>query len=132
MAEVRISGTPSLATALPCPAHQINGLKAGAAIAAGQFVYIRDSDGRVLPATGAAADEAARARGVVLQAAVAEDGVTILHGVVVRWGAGLAEGVPLFLSGTNAGELADAASVGGTTPIAFAVDATRIYVKPAL
>lgn len=129
MAEVRISGTPSLATVLPDASHQINGVKAGAAISAGQFVYIKASDGLVYPATGAAANEAARARGVVLQAAAAGDGVTVMRGVMVRWGAALSPGAPLYLSGTNAGELADAASTGGTTEIAYAVDATRIFVK---
>ena len=130
MAEVRISGTPSLASVQPGYEHQINGVKAGAAIAAGQFCYIKGSDGLVYPASGAAATEVARARGVVLQAAATGDGVTILHGVVVRWGAALTPGTPYFLSGTNAGELADAASTGGTTEIAYAIDATRIYVKP--
>lgn len=134
MAEVRLNTDPaaSLATLEPGYEHQFNGLLAGAAIAKGQFVYIRASDGRVLPATGAAANEAARAVGVVLQAAQSGDGVAVLHGVVVEWGTGLTPGTPLYLSGTNAGELADAASTGGTAPIAIAVDATRIYVKPAL
>lgn len=129
MAEVRISGTPSLATLLPEPAHQINGLKAGAAIAVGQFCYIKAADGLVYPASGAAATEVARARGVVLQAAQVGDGVTIMRGVAVRWGAGLSPGAPYFLSGTNAGELVEAASTGGTTEIAYAIDATRIFVK---
>jgi hypothetical protein len=128
MAEVRISGSPSLASLEPGYEHQINGLLAGATITPGQFVYIRASDNRVLPATGAAANEAARAVGVVLQGAVTGDGVTILHGLVVRWGAALTAGAPFYLSGVNAGELADAASTGGTTIIARAVDATRIYV----
>lgn len=131
MAEVRISGEPSLATLQPSYEHQINGLLAGATITPGQFVYVKASDNRVYPATGAAATEAARSRGVVLQGAVVGDGVTILHGVVVRWGAALTPGTPYFLSGTNAGELADVASTGGTKEIAFAVDATRIYVAPA-
>lgn len=130
MAEVRISGTPSLASIEPGYEHQINGKYAGAAITPGQFVYIKASDSLVYPATGAAATEPARARGVVLQGAAIGDGVTILHGVIVRWGASLSPGVPLFLSGTNAGELADAASTGGTAEIAYAVDDTRIYVKP--
>jgi len=132
MAEIRISGRPSLTTIQPGYEHQINGLVAGADIAAGQFVYIRSSDGAVLPAIGAAADEAAQAVGVVLQPAAPGDGVTIYHGVVVRWGANLVPGTRYYLSGTNAGELADEASTGGTTPIAVAVDSTRIFVKPAL
>jgi hypothetical protein len=128
MAEVAKSGTPSLATLEPGYEHQLNGIIAGEALAVGDFVYIRASDGRAMKATGAAANEAARARGVVLQAAAIGNGVSIHHGIVVRWGASLVPGTPYFLSGTVAGQLADVASTGGTAPIAFAVDATRIYV----
>jgi len=129
MAEIAKSGTPSLATVQPGYEHQINGLLAGESIAAGNFVYIRASDGRVMNATGAAANEAARARGVVLQAATTGDGVSVLRGVMIRYGATLPPGTPYFLSGTVAGGLADAASIGGTAEIAYAVDATRVFVK---
>lgn len=128
MAEIGKSGTPSLGSVLPPASCQVNGLLAGEALVEGDFVYIKASDGRVWKATGAAANEAARARGVVLQNAAAGDGVTILNGVVVRWGAALSPGAPYFLSGTVAGQLADAASTGGTAVIAYAVDATRIRV----
>lgn len=129
MAEIAKSGRPSLATQLPGAEHQINGVVAGEAIAAGDFVYIKQSDGRVYKATGAAANEAARARGIVFQAAVAGDGVTIMHGITCHYGAALAPGVPLYLSGTVAGGLADAASTGGTAEIAYPVDSTRIKIK---
>jgi|SRR5215218_3995490 len=128
MAELVKSGTPSLATLEPGYEHQINGVLAGEALATGDFVYIKASDGRVYKATGAAATEAARARGVVLQPAAAGQGTSIHHGIVVRWGAGLTPGTPYYLSGTAPGLLADAASTGGTAPIAFAIDATRIFV----
>lgn len=129
MAEISKSGTPSLASVQPGYEHQINGVVAGEALAAGDFVYIKQSDGRVYRATGAAANEAARARGIVLQAAAIGDGVSVLSGVQVRYGAALPPGVPLFLSGAVTGGLADAASTGGTAEIAYAVDATRIRVK---
>ncbi len=128
MAEIGKSGTPSLASVEPCGGHQLNGLLAGEALAVGDFVYIKAADSRAWKATGAAANEAARARGVVLQAAVAGDGVSIHSGVTVRWGAALTPGAPYFLSGTVAGQLAEAASVGGTAVIAYAVDATRVRV----
>jgi hypothetical protein len=128
MAEISKSGRPSLATLQPGYEHQINGLVAGEALAEGDFVYIKN-DGKVYKATGAAANAAARARGVVLQAAAAGDGVTVLNGVVVRYGAGLTPGAQYFLSGTVAGGLADAASTGGTAEIAYAVDDTRIKVR---
>ena len=129
MAEISKSGQPSLATVQPGYEHQINGLLAGEAIAAGDFVYIRASDGRVMRASGAAANEAARARGVVFQPAAVGDGVAVFSGVQCHYGAGLAPGAPLYLSGTVAGGLADVASTGGTTEIAYAVDATRIRIK---
>jgi hypothetical protein len=48
-----------------------------------------------------------------------------------RYGAGLTPGATLYLSGTVAGGLADAASTGGTAPIGFVIDATRIRVWAA-
>jgi hypothetical protein len=129
MAEIT-RGTVSLATVEPGYEHQINGDLAGETLVRGDFVYIKQADGRIWKATGAAANEAARARGIVLTSAVAGDGVTVMRGVVVNYGTGLGPGVPLFLSGTVAGGLADAASTGGTAEIAYAVDATRIYIKP--
>ena len=41
-------------------------------------------------------------------------------------GAALTPGATLYLSGTTAGGLADAASTGGTGVIGFVVDATRV------
>lgn len=132
MAEVGKSGRASLATVLPSPANQINGLVAGEALAVGDFVYIKGSDNKVYIASGAAATEVAEACGMVLQEAQIGDGVTIHHGVVVRWGAAMTPGKPLFLSGTVPGQLADAASTGGTVAIARVVDATRIYIREAV
>lgn len=128
MADITRISRPSLATVLPGQEHQINGVLAGEALAVGDFVYLKASDKRVYKATGAAANEAARARGVVLQEAQVGDGVTILRGVTVNYGSALSPGAPLYLSAT-AGLLADAASTGGTTEIAYPVDATRIFVK---
>ena len=129
MAEVAKSGLPSLATLEPGYEHQINGLRAGAAIAAGDFVYV-DTDRTVKVATGAAATAPARALGMVLQAAAIDQGVTIVHGVVVSYGSALTQSAKLYLSGTVAGGLADAASTGGTVPVAVAIDDTRIYILP--
>jgi hypothetical protein len=128
MAEIGKSANPSLATLQPGYEHQLNGLVAGEALGRGDFVYIKGSDGRVYKASGAAATEAALARGVILQPAVAGQGVSVHHGVVVRWGAGLTPGVPYYISATVPGQLSNTATVGGTAPIAFAVDAVRIFV----
>ena len=127
MAEIAKSGTPSLSTTTPCPAHHISGLKAGEAIAAGDLCYVK-SDGLVWKSSGAAANAAAKVAGMALQAAAVGEGVSLYFDVNVRYGATLTPGAPLFLSGTVAGGIADAASTGGTAPIGFAIDATRIRV----
>jgi hypothetical protein len=141
MAEVRKIAGASLATKTPCDAHNLTGLRAGEDFAeAGFFCYIDDNDtDAVKKATGAAADNAAVAVGV--NAAPASDGeaITIHHGVRYHWcakstqggGTGPAAGTLLYLSGTNAGELADAPSTGGTVPIAYVCDdAGRIQLIP--
>lgn len=126
MAEIAKSGTPSLSSVLPNPsANKISGLLAGEAIAVGDACYIK-SDGKVWRSTGAAANAAAKVDGWALVAAAANEGVTLVFDVNIRYGAGLTPGARYYLSGTVAGGIADAASTGGTAPIAFAVDATRI------
>lgn len=126
MAAVTLTGTPSLTTTVPCPAHNISGLLAGEAIGAGHLVYIK-SDGKVWKANGTSADAAAKVRGMALQAAAAGEAVSIYHGVTVRYGASLTPGADLFLA-TTAGLIVDAATTGGSAPIGFVVDATRIHI----
>lgn len=127
MAEVTKSGTPSLATAVPPNSCRVgSGLKAGEAIAAGDVCYIKASDGLVWKSSGAAANAAARARGMALVASSAGEAVTLYRDIDVRFASALVAGTDLYLSGTVAGGLADAASTGGTAAIAFAIDATRI------
>lgn len=126
MAEIAKSGTPSLSSVLPNPsANKISGLLAGEAIAVGDACYIK-SDGKVWRSTGAAANAAAKVDGWALVAAAANEAVTLVFDVNIRYGATLTPGARYFLSGTVAGGIADAASTGGTAPIAFAIDATRI------
>lgn len=126
MAEVTKTGVPSLATAVPPNSSRVgSGLKTGEAIAAGDVCYIK-SDGLVWKSTGAAANVAAKARGMALVASSVGEAVTLYRDVDVRFATTLAPGTDLFLSGTVVGGLADAASVGGTAPIAFVIDATRI------
>jgi hypothetical protein len=128
MAEIAKSGTPSLASTLPPSNCRITGLLAGENIAAGDACYIKASDGRAWRSTGAAVAAAAKVRGWAAEAAKAGQPVTLLLNVNMLYGAALTPGADYFLSGTVAGGIADAASVGGTGPIAFAVDATRIHV----
>lgn len=130
MAAVAKSGTPSLASVLPPANTKITGLVAGEAIAAGDACYVK-SDGKVWLATGAAATAPAKVRGFAAEAAAVDQAVTLFHDVVFKYGSGLTPGADYYLSGTTAGGLDTAASTGGTAPVAFAVDATRIYVMPS-
>lgn len=127
MATVAKSGVPSLATVVPCPAHQISGLLAGEAIAAGDLCYVK-SDGLVWRSNGTGVNAAAKVRGMALQAAAVGEGVTLYHDVNVRYGSGMTPGADLFASATP-GAIDDAATTGGTAPIGFVVDATRIRIN---
>lgn len=126
MANLTKAVTPSLATALPCSAHQIPGLLAGEAIAAGDICYIK-SDGKVWRSNGTAATAPAKCDGMALVAAATGEGVTLWFNVNVNYGSGLTPGARYYVSAT-AGALSDAATTGGTAPVAFAVDASRIRV----
>jgi hypothetical protein len=125
MAAVAKSGTPSIATVVPCSAHRVSGLLAGEALAAGDACRIH-TDGKAYKSTGAAANASARVHGYASMAASAGGPVTLYHDVTYHYGSGLTPGTPYYLSGTTAGGLDTAASTGGTAPCAFAVDATRI------
>jgi len=134
MAEVSKTGTPTISTPDPGYEHGITGLLAGEAIAGGDACYIKASDGFVYKATGAAANEAARVAGFAATPASTGYAVTLFHGVNFGYGPNVAGtpvagGTPLFLSGTVAGGLADAASTGGTVAIAHALGDGRIYVS---
>lgn len=126
MAAVAKSGTPSLSSVLPGQDKTISGLLAGEAIAAGDACYIK-SDGKVWKSTGAAANAAAKVDGFACAAAAVNEAVTIAFDVNFRYGAGLTPGARVYLS-TTAGLLEDAATTGGTAPVGFCVDATRIRV----
>jgi hypothetical protein len=129
MAAVAKSGTPSLASLLPPATNKISGLICGEDIAPGDFVYV-SSAGLIMRANGTAANAAARVRGVALfYGRIAQnDPVTILHGVVIQYGAGLTPGADYYLSAATPGALSDVATTGGLVPVAYAVDATRIFV----
>lgn len=127
MATVAKSGTPSLSSVLP-PQNCVigSGLKAGEAIAAGDLVYIA-STGRVMKSNGTAANAAAKVDGIAVKAAASGEAVDVYRNVEVRYGAGMTPGTRLYLQ-TTAGLISDAATIGGTDPIGFVVDATRIYI----
>lgn len=128
MAAVAKSGTPSLSSVLPPQNCQLAGLLAGTAIAAGDACYIDATTGRVLLSTGAAANAAAQVHGYAAEGAASGEAVTLFFDVNFRYGAGLTPGTRLYLSGTTAGGLDTAVSTGGTAPIGFVVDATRVHL----
>jgi len=127
MAELSKSGTPSPCSVEPPPNCRLPGLKAGEAIAAGDALYIK-SDGKLWKATGAANNAAAKVVGFAPQAASVNEACGCYFDMNFNYGAALTPGARYYLSGTVAGGLADAASTGGLTPVAYAVDATRIHV----
>ncbi len=128
MAEIAKSGKPSLSSTLVAEENKLSGHLAGEAIAEGDALYLH-TDGRLYRATGAVANAAARVRGFAQKAASAGEAVTGYRNVRMRYGTGMTPGVPLYLSGTVAGGLADAASTGGTTPVAYVLgDGVRIQI----
>lgn len=128
MAEIAKSGVPSVSTPTPDASHRLSGLISGDTIGAGDACYV-NSAGAVMRATGAAANTAAQVHGWAAQAAAVGESITLLFNVGVRYAAALTPGTRYYLSGTVAGGIADAASTGGTAPIAFAIDATRIWAR---
>jgi hypothetical protein len=128
VAAVAKSGVPSLSTIISTPdnTHVVaSGIKAATAIVAGDACYI-GSTGLATLSTGAAANAAAKVRGFAAMSASAGEAVTLLTHIEFRYGAGLTPGADLFLSAATAGALSDVATTGGTAPIGFVVDATRV------
>lgn len=125
MAEVAKSGTPSPCSVLIPPVNRLSELKAGEALAAGDACYV-NADGTVRRSSGAAANAAAKVDGFAAMAAASGEAVTLVTDCNWHYGAGLTPGARLFLSGTVLGGLADAASIGGTAPVGFVLDATRV------
>jgi hypothetical protein len=119
---------PSLASLDVPPTNKITGLKCGEDLGLWDACYIKASDGLVYRSIGTAVNAAAKVRGYAATACkvAAQDAVTLIFDVNVAYGSGLSPGADVFLSGTTAGGLVDAASTGGTAPIGFVVDAQRI------
>ena len=127
MAEIRKVGTPSVSSVLTLPANRIVGARAGENIAAGDACYI-DGTGRVQRSSGAAPGPAADVRGFAATAASSGDPITLVFDVTMRCSEHLPPDASLYLSAVVPGGLADAPSPGGSSAVAFTVDATRIHV----
>lgn len=119
------AASPDGSTGMFAP--QISGLLAGENIEPAQPCYIK-SDGTVWLANGTAADALAKVRGFATRSTRAGQPVTLYgRGARFRYATAMTPGIDLFLF-TTAGTLGDAATTGGTVPIAFAVSATDIIV----
>lgn len=126
----RTSPAPSPDNSMAQFASQIPDGIAAEAIDVAAPCYI-DTDGRIRMAIGTTAGAAAtKVRGFAARAAVAGQPVTLLRSGA-RFGlapaAGMTAGADLFLAAT-AGRLDTAATVGGTVPIAFAINETDFMV----
>jgi hypothetical protein len=130
MAEIAKSGIPSPCSILPDGNDRVSGdLFAGEQINPGDACYI-NTDGKVYRSIGTTAGTlAAKVRGWAAGSAKPGQAITLYFVLTFRYGAALTPGTSYYLSGTNPAGLADAASIGGTGEIAFAVDTTRIRVK---
>jgi hypothetical protein len=126
MASIAKVGTPSLSTAIPPTSCNISGFKAGEALAAGDAVYIKTSDGLIYRSTGAAANAAAAVDGFVPADCPIGEATSIYFNVQFYYGAALSPGSYVYLSGTVLGGLDTAPSTGGVNPIGRVIDATRI------
>jgi hypothetical protein len=127
MALVAKNGTPSLASETPKGANRINGLLAGEDITAGDACYI-NADGTVRLSNGTANNAAAVFRGMAAGNAKTGEAITVYRNVTFHYGSGLTPGASYYVAAT-AGRLDTATTTGGTTEVAYAVDATRIYVR---
>lgn len=118
---------PSLATTVHDPGpHQIHG-RAAADLTAGDMVYLT-STGTLAKADGTAATAPALSVGMVPKAYKSGEKAVAYAGVEFKYAAsGLTIGARYYVSAT-AGSLDDAATTGGTVPVAFAVSATNIFV----
>lgn len=128
MAEVTRTGVPTPSNPLAVQRRSITGLYAGEALAGGDTCYIKQSDGKVYKASGAAANEAASCKGFVAKVASAGEACTILrNGIHLAYGPNVTgtptgPGKRLYLSATVPGGLSDAATTGDATGVAFVID----------
>jgi hypothetical protein len=128
MADIVKDAQASMDTITAQDAPQLSGnLFAGEALAVMDACYIKASDGKVYRSNGTNADEAAKFDGFVPRAAAAGQPVSLYsNGIRARYAnATMTVGANLFVSVTP-GALANAASTGGTVPIARAYDSSNI------
>lgn len=129
MAAVTRSAQVSADTVSASKAGTVSGKIAGEAIARGDACYIKGSDGKIYKSINTAVNEAANVHGFAFAPAAAGEAVT-LYGPPTIWEYSdglLTPGVLLYL-GAVAGQLDTAAGTGHPTPVATAIDASRIKI----
>ena len=109
-------------------APQITGLIAGENLLALAPCYVKAADGKVYQSNGTAVNEAAKFDGITPRAALLGQPVTLYAtGCRGRYATGLTPGQNLYVAAT-AGRFDTVATVGGTVPVARAIDTTDIRV----
>lgn len=128
MAEILRSEVSDFDTTQALTGPQLSGLIAGEDVLRGTPCYIA-AGGKIMRASGAAANAAAKVRGFSSRNAHAGQPLTLLCvGNRFHFSDGqLTPGSDIYL-GATVGALSDAPTVGGTQPIAFAVDANDLAV----
>lgn len=108
-------------------APQISGdLYAGEALDIAAPCYIKASDGRVYMSNGTVANEAAKCDGFTPKTYTLGEPVTLYGpGTKFEYGTGLTPGADLFV-GATAGRLDNAATTGGTQPVARVLHGGRV------
>lgn len=120
------SPVPSLSSLTPPQGDQFQ-LTAGEAIAAGDLCYIA-SDGTAMRSNGTTLNAAAaKCVGFAAKAAASGNPITLFRNQRMSYAAGMTPGALLYV-GATAGRIDTAATTGGTAPIGFVVDATRVFI----
>lgn len=103
-------------------------LYAGEALDPAAPCYVKASDGLVYMSNGTSNDAASKVKGFTPRAVAAGQPVT-LYGAGARfgYGSGLTPGAVYYV-GATAGRLDTAATTGGLTPVAWALNTTDIVV----
>ncbi len=126
MAQIARTGVASLASLLPNGSDVFSGLVAGEDLIGFDACYIA-ANGLVMKSNGTAAGAAAKVHGYAARDMRSGEAITLYKNVRVRYGTALVPGTTVYLSAT-AGTLSDVATVGGTGPIGYVVDSTRIQL----
>lgn len=127
MAEITRSGPVGPCSFDPSPEFFFGEGTAGAAIAAGDQLYLKASDSLYYPATGAALTAPGIIVGQAARASAIGEAVTVTRGQRFWYSSGMTAGAQLYLSASVAGGLATVATTGGVSPAGYVLpDGCRV------